>query len=362
MPFFSDWDLFDPEAAPRKKRPIRVDTPEVVNFPSSDGTPLRLTRYQGGSRGPVMLVHCIGVSSLMYSIDTIQTNLLEFLYENGFDVWLLDFRFSIDLPSHANQATMDDVATQDYPASVAKVRQLTGANTIQVVAHGVGSSTFTMAMLAGLEGVRSAVCSQVSTHLIVPLINRIKTGLYLSTVLSRVGFKSMTAYVDTTAGWKSKLYDRILTTYPIQAEERCDSPVCRRITSIYGALYKHDQLNEDTHHVLHEMFGKVNFTAMRQLSLITRKNHLVDARGKEKYLTNAEKLGVPIAFIHGSDNDCVLPESTETTVDLLRSVNGNDLYQRHEISGYGHVDCMFGKDASVDVFPHILDHLLATGA
>ena len=142
MGLHSDWNIFDPEAPPRQKRPLQVDPPDAFHFLAGDGTPLRLTRYQGGSKGPVILSHCIGVSSLMYATDTIETNLLEYLYAREFDVWLLDFRFSIELPASRNQATMDDVATQDYPAAVSKVRELAGADSVQVVAHGVGSSTF----------------------------------------------------------------------------------------------------------------------------------------------------------------------------------------------------------------------------
>jgi cholesterol oxidase len=103
-----------------------------------------------------MLVHCIGVSSTMYSLSTVRTNLLEFLFEAGYDVWLLDFRFSILLPDAARQHSFDEVATLDYPAAVAAVLAATGRPSLRVVAHGVGSSTLTMALLAGLAGVRAA--------------------------------------------------------------------------------------------------------------------------------------------------------------------------------------------------------------
>jgi len=356
----STWNIFNPDAPPRTRRPLRVDPPVVHEFPSLDGTMLRLTRYQGGSRGPVLLSHCIGVSSLMYATDTIEPNLLEYLYARQFDVWLLDFRFSIELPASRDQSTMDDVATRDYPAAVARVRELAGTPTVQVVAHGVGSSTFSMALLAGLEGVRSAVCSQVSTHLLVPTSNRIKTGLCLSEGLAALGLKHLTAYTDSRARWPSRLYDRSLALYPLPKEERCDSPVCRRITSIYGPLYEHDQLGAATHQALHELFGVVNIRALKQLSLITRKHHLVNAAGEEVYLPNVKRMGLPIAFIHGDENDCVLPVSTETTYDLVTQANGPGRYTRHLVPGYGHVDCIIGERAHRDVYPLIADHLEST--
>lgn len=112
---FLESELFDRKKLPRKKRSLRVEQPSICYFDSSDGVQLRLMRYQGGSKGPVLLSHCIGVSQRMYSTDTIETNLLEYLYENSFDVWLLDHRFSIELPAAYRQSTMDDVATKVLP-------------------------------------------------------------------------------------------------------------------------------------------------------------------------------------------------------------------------------------------------------
>lgn len=362
MSMRSGWDLFDPEAPLRPKRPLQVNPPDEFHFPSGDGTQLRLTRYQGGSKGPVILSHCIGVSSLMYATDTIKTNLLEYLYTHEFDVWLLDYRFSIELPASRNQATMDDVATLDYPAAVSQVRQLARADSVQVVAHGVGSSTFSMALLAGLSGVRAAVCSQVSTHLFVPAVNRFKTRLRVSSAIAAMGINHLNAYTDVHSGWKNRLYDRFLTIYPIPKGERCDNPVCRRITSIYGPLWKHDKLGAQTHHALYEMFGVVNVAALKQLALITRRSHLVNARGQDVYLPHLKRLNLPIAFIHGDENECVLPSSTETTYDLVTKANAKTHYSRHVIPQYGHVDCIIGEKAVQDVYPHILDHLEATNS
>src|SRR5438034_949822 len=81
--------------------------PELHSIVASDGVPLRLTRYRAGDRGPVLLVHGLGVSSRIFTVDTIATNLLEFLGSNGFDVWLLDCRVSIDLPSSTVPWTAD---------------------------------------------------------------------------------------------------------------------------------------------------------------------------------------------------------------------------------------------------------------
>jgi cholesterol oxidase len=351
---------FNPDAPPRKKRPLRAAAPEVYPFAAPDGVALRLTRYQGGNKGPVILSHGLGVSSLIYSTDVIETNLTEYLFAHGYDVWLLDFRNSIALPASAAQSSGDDIATKDYPAAVAKVRELTGARSVQMVVHCWGSTTFFMAMLAGLEGVRSAVASQIATHFVVPTMTKIKTGLHLPSFLDELGVKSLTAYVDTHADWRERLYDAALKLYPLALKEECNSPVCHRISFMYAPLYQHEQLNQLTHDTLHELFGIANIRSFEHIALLARTGHLVNFEGADVYLPHLDRLAIPIAFIHGAANQCFLPESTEKTYNLLRQTNGEKLYSRHVVPGYGHIDCIYGKNAVNDIFPLMLSHLEET--
>jgi cholesterol oxidase len=359
---FSGPAAFKPDAPPREKRALRVDAPQVHFFETTDRVPLRLTRYQGGTRGPVILSHGLGVSSLIFSIDTIETNLVEYLFAAGFDVWLLDYRASIGLPSSTSAFNCDDVAAQDYPAAVAKVLELSGAESAQMVVHSYGSITFLMSMLAGLKGVRSAVCSQGSAHIVSPVMTRIFSGLHVPSVLSALGVESLRAYADSHANWLNRLYDKALRLYPVDSDEYCNDPTCRRVTFIYGQLYEHGQLNTATHRALHELFGVTNMSALENLMVVARKGHLVNAAGDEVYLPNLERLRIPIAFIHGAEDGCLLPEGSKLTFDMLRERHGEELYSRHVIPGYGHMDCIFGKNAVKDVYPLILNHLQANGS
>ena len=351
---------FNPDAPPRKKRPLRAPAPELHVFNSIDGIPLLLTRYKGGTKGPVILSHGLGVSSKIFTIDTIDTNLTEFLVAHGFDVWLLDFRVSIDLPASYMESTADDVANYDYPAAIAKVKQETGAESVQMVVHCYGATTFFMSMLAGLQGVRSIVCSQIANDVIAVPMTQGKAALHLSNVLDRLGFPSLTAYTDTHADWKNRLFNDVLKLYPVEFKEHCDSSVCHRITFLYSLLYEHEQLNQTTHDALHEMFGIANIRALEHLSLLVRTKHLVDASGNEVYMGHLDRLKLPICFVHGAENQCFLPISTQMTYDALRAANGNQLYTRHVIPGYGHIDCIYGKNAAFDVYPYMLEHLQAT--
>ena len=331
------------------------------DFATEDSVNLRLTRYKGGDKGPVMLVHGLGVASSIFSTDTIPTNLVEYLCAHDYDVWLLDFRVSIDLPASADQCNGDQVAKYDFPAAVKTIQQVTGKDTVQAIVHCYGATTFFMSMLAGLEGIRSIVCSQIATNAVLPLSTTIKTGLHVPTVVESLGFDSMTAYTDTNESWLGKLYDKALEVNALtQAQGKCDSPVCHRVTFLYSSLYRHETLTDKLHDNLHELFGEANITTLKHLSEICRNKSPVSADGEDIYMPHLDRLNLPICFISGEMNECYLPESTEITYKMLSQKHGADQYSRHVVDGYGHIDCIFGRDAYKDVYPIMLAHLEKT--
>lgn len=355
----TEWDGVRPV---RKRRPLRVAAPELHTVTTDDGVELRLTRYRGGAKGPVVLSHGLGVSSLIFSMDTFETNLLEYVFAKGYDVWLLDYRASIDLPSSRSQFNADDVATKDYPAAVGKVLSETGADSVQMVAHCFGATTFSCAMLAGLQGVRSAVISQISTDIVGPIQSRLKAGLHLPEVLDAVDIDDLDADAERHHSWRARVFNAAARLAPAQDKQPCDSATCHRITFMYAPLYRHEQLNQATHDALHEMFGVANIESFEHLGLMLRKGHLVGASGDDRYMPHVDRMGIPISFVHGALNKCFLPESIEKTVARLSTANGANLYTRHQIPGYGHIDCIFGRDAARDVYPYVLKHLEETGA
>jgi cholesterol oxidase len=350
-------DYFNPDTPPRSKRPLRVCAPEFHFFKTEDGLTLRLTRYQGGSKGPVILSHGLGVASSLFSADTIDTNLLEYLFERQYDVWLLDYRASIDLAYASLQYSGDDVAKYDYPAAVDTVRNVTGRDTVQFVVHCWGATTWTMAMMSGLRHVRSAVVSQVSAYAVTGWLKEVEAALYLPETMDRLGIRDLTAYTDSHADLVNRLFDKAVQLMPAGAHQGCDNPVCHRITFLYGLLYQHQQLNQALHDNLHELFGVACIKSLSHLTTIIRAGHVVDAEGRDVYMPHLDRINVPTLFISGAENRCFKPVSTEKTYEALCKLNGPQLYKRHVVPGYGHIDCMFGKNAVQDVYPHILRHL-----
>jgi len=80
----------------------------------------------------------------------------------------------------------------------------------------------------------------------------------------------------------------------------------------------------------------------------------------EACVHDLDRMAFPIMLLHGENNHCFLPRSTEQTYEALRKRNNPALYTRHVIAGYGDTDCIIGKNAAQDVYPHILSHLEQT--
>jgi cholesterol oxidase len=357
--------FYDPKAPPRLKRALRAPAPQMFFFDTADGTTLRLTRYvdpANKNARPVLLIHGSGVSSRMFSTDLIATNLVEYLCAADYDVWLVDLRVSIEMPSVLVPTNVDKVAREDIPAAVAKIREVTGAANIQALGHCMGGLALSMSLLDGLEGVRSAVISQVSTNPVPGTLQRIKAGLHIPGIMKHLGVRDLTAYTQDDS-WPANLLDEALRLYPLDHDEGCGNPVCHRATFLYGLLYEHEQLNETLHSNLQELLGVHDVEVFRHLATMVRAGKVVDAEGNDVYLTGTggmkglEGMRMPIGFIHGEKNETYLPKSTELTFDMLVSRFPEQPYERHLIPGYGHIDCMFGKNASVDVYPLIRRYL-----
>ncbi|CAN0597433.1 unnamed protein product, partial [Ectocarpus sp. 12 AP-2014] len=127
---------------------------------------LKLTRYQGGKKGPVILAGGFGTKASAFATPTINDNLVQQLVRAEYDVWLFDYRGSGDIKASQHPFTLDDVATKDWPAAIDLVTERTGAKDVQALVHCVGSLSLFMAILAGEKRIRSIISSQLAAHAI----------------------------------------------------------------------------------------------------------------------------------------------------------------------------------------------------
>ncbi|HEY5058395.1 MAG TPA: alpha/beta fold hydrolase [Gaiellaceae bacterium] len=333
-----------PDAAPRKRRELRLDEPSVEYVTTDDGVRIRLTRFAGEGE-PVVLAHGLGTSSETFMLDTVETSLAEYLASNGHDVWLLDWRGSSALDGALREHTLDDVAQHDWPAAIAAIRAATGAPGVHVVAEGAGSLALHAALLNGLTGVASVVSLGVAPEIVAPNADKLGRGLRdVDGDLMREDKRGRVA-------------DKLLRFQRIEAEERCESAVCRRATYVYGLLYEHDQLSDTTHETIHELVGLPNKAAMDHLRTIAERGSLGVAEGE------LERLALPITYVHGAESAVFRPEGTERFVELLRGrFNGAGLHSATIVPDYGHLDLLIGKNAVADVYPAIHEHLARVAA
>ncbi|HZM29851.1 MAG TPA: GMC family oxidoreductase N-terminal domain-containing protein [Acidimicrobiales bacterium] len=316
---------------------------------------LRLVRYEGGRRGPVLLAAGFGMSATSFLVDTVETNLAEHLVERGYDVWLFDYRASIDLPSSHTQFTLDDIARTDWPAAVAEVRRVTGAAGVQAVGHCVGSVSLLMALGAGLGGVRSAVAMQFPLHPATSYLNQVKSALKVDRALKWLGQHKVSPL--TRVDVPNTALDLALRVVPMPMSERCDKALCRWINAIYGCTHTHAQLNDATHEQLDDMFGVGNLASFAHLGLIMQRRLAVDGAGRAAYTSHPERMRLPILLVQGEENYIFHPEGSSRTLRWLQNANDPTLYERAVLPGYAHLDALIGRDAATDVFPRISEHL-----
>jgi len=364
-------------------RALRAPVPTSVTIPLEPldgGFSIKLTRYQGGDRGPVILAPGFTVKASSFAIDTVETNLVEFLCANQYDVWLFDYRASPDSGSPIKAFNIDDIASVDWPTAVKHVLDATGAPSLQVMAHCVGSMSLLMALLKGMSGVRSVISSALTLNPVTNWLSYLKVDLDVvrlmeESSLFNEGFNIVPGQAGAIPGEKGAdaamldhKVDVAAWIIPPPEGEQCKNPVCRRIFSIFGPSYTHAQLNEATHNAMMEMFGLIAIPPFEQLSLIMQREQVVDAQGGDSYFAPEQlaRLALPISFITGALNRIFDPETIARTHQWLSAVNGPQHYDTHVFEDYAHMDMFIGRNAARDVFPHLLDrleqHALATSA
>jgi len=332
----------------------------VVPFEAGDGQPLDLLHVTGRHapvRGPVLLVHGAGVRADIFR-PPLRTTLVDTLVDNGWDVWLENWRASIDhVPC---RWTLDQAAVHDHPHAVRKVLEQTGADTLQAVVHCQGSTSFAMAAAAGLlPEVTTVVSNAVSLHPVIPRFSHFKINV-MAPLVAR-----LTPYMSPAWGLAAPHAPaKAMVAFVRLAHHECDNTVCRMVSFTYGtgfpALWSHENLDDETHEWIKREFAAVPFTFFAQMARCVERGHLVSVDGLPElpgsFVAQAPKTEARFVFLAGIDNRCFLAESQERTFRFFDSVQPNR-HALHLLPGYGHLDVFLGRRAARDVFPIILEEL-----
>lgn len=334
----------------------------VIPFMADDGVPLTLVHVTNPllgapPRGPVLLVHGAGVRAEVFRPPLPRT-LVDALLDDGWDVWMLNWRASIDLKPVP--WTLDEAAAYDYPAAVRQVLQASGEQSLAAFVHCQGSTSFTMAAVAGLlPEVRTVVTNAVSLHVVLPPFSKIKLTRVLPVV------SAFTPSLSPRWGYKSYGYfSRIVRAGVKATHGECENLVCRMVSFTYGsgrpALWSHANLDEATHQWITGEFAGAPLTFFHQMARCAVAGHLVPT-GKvpllpDSFVARAPQTDARFVFLAGQNNRSFLPESQQRSFDFFAGHRlGRDAF--HLIPGYGHLDVIFGKNAWRDTYPLILKEL-----
>jgi cholesterol oxidase len=332
-----------------ERRQIDFPPLERIDFAAHDGQQLCLHHTSGGSRGPLIITPGTAMTALTYCVDSVPKNIVEYLVEKGFDVWLMDWRTSPILEAHRHPYTLDDVAQFDWPAAIAKVRALTGRRSVSVLAHCLSSPTFLLSLVRGYverDSISAFVASQVALHLRFTKAGATKIRLRLDRLLPSYDMiHQRPADVRFRIGdMAASFLARIMPT-----SFECDNGACYRHVATFGELALHSRLNPSTHAIMGDLIPQCLAGFLKDVAIWSRRDSVLS----NEDFNHLDRLRLPIHFISGSENRMFVPQSTEDSYGLLCERNGESNYQRTVYPDFGHLDCYFGKGAEETIWPDI---------
>lgn len=338
-------------AAPARSRFIE----RTVPFTAGDGLACNLVnvRPEAPTKGPVLLVHGAGVRADIFRAP-VEENVVTYLAARGYDVWLENWRASIDLP--LTQWTLDKAARYDHPRAVETIVAETGAETFPAVIHCQGSTSFMLSAVAGLvPQVHTVVSNAVSLHPVVPAWSRFKLQFMLPVLrtVTPVLNPAWDAETPSRAG-------RALFRAADIMHRECDNPVCKQVSFYYGAgfpaLWEHENLDGATHEWLRHEFAACPMSFYQQMARGVRAGHIVPEEPgpdiPEDITARPPSTDARFVFLCGELNRCFLPESQlRTHAWFERHAPGR--HEVHVIPRYSHLDVFMGHRAARDTFPLI---------
>ncbi|WP_163713838.1 alpha/beta hydrolase [Mangrovibacterium lignilyticum] len=331
---------------------------ETIDFITADGITCNLKHLiQKGSspKGPVLLVHGAGVRANIFNAPT-QKNIIEVLAEDGYDVWLENWRASIDLkPRPWN---LDEAALNDHPAAVRKIVELTGCQEMKAIIHCQGSTSFMISAVLGLvPQVKTIISNAVSLHPVVPNFSVFKLNVILPVV------KLITDDLNPAWGLKAiDLKSRLFRLLVRLTHWEKDTFVGKFVSFTYGAgfpaLWRLENLDRKTMDWIQYEFASVPTKFFDQIRKCVHRGVLVpaDSASGKTYADEEPKTDARFIFFGGEYNLCFKPQSQANSFNYFNQITPG----RHKfylIKGYSHLDIFLGKNAHEDIFPLMLKEL-----
>ena len=330
---------------------------EIIEFETADGFRCNLKHPVGqqATKRPVLLVHGAGVRGNIFNPPT-SKNLIQCLMEEGYDVWIENWRGSIEFPP--NEWDLDQVALNDHPAAVKKVVELTGSEDIMAIIHCQGSTSFMISVMLGLvPEVKTIISNAVSLHPIVPKYSLFKLWGYIPLV------NGFFTYLNPQWGLHAPDTKSKMLKLVVQAtHHEKDTLVGKFVSFIYGAgfpaLWRLENLDEETMDWIQHEFAAVPLSFFHHIRKCVAQGKLVpvETDPEREYVPEHIEALPRVILFAGAKNKCFLPGSQQKTFEYFEKAEPGK-HSLYILNDYSHLDIFFGKNAHIDVFPLMIKEL-----
>src|SRR5436190_72960 len=165
----------------------------------------------------------------------------------------------------------------------------------------------------------------------------------------------------TGAPW---LLPKAISAWVRLTHHECNNMVCKLASYTYGTgeptLWRHENLNAETHEWLRDEFARVPLTFFEQILRCVETGNLVAVGDRPElpadFAAEPPRTKARFAFFAGELNACFTAESqVRTHAWFERHDPGR--HTVHVLPSYGHLDVFMGAHAAHDVFPTMLEEL-----
>jgi hypothetical protein len=393
------WHLRVPDAPPEgapQRLPGAVNglpAPEITEIelePAPRAAPLRavvrLTRYRGrppadgqALKPPLVFIHGYSASGTSFAHNAIRHNAARHFWESGRDVWVLDLRTSVGMPTAREPWAFEDAAWADIPVAINHIALQVGRERgqrrtpVDVFAHCIGAVMLSMALLSHTNALPAGPDLPKRYP---PELRRLRRNIR-KLVLSQKGFaveytdaNVLRAYLlnffkaALSGGYsfrppvvpraRDQFFDGFLNTLPYPSSEwQREHPWWRRVPwgttrrrmdALYERTFNIERMPREVLERIDDFFGPLNLDTVAQVIHMAREGRATDRSGRpvpEPDRRHWPKTGT--LLLSAQDNGMVNPHTSLTMLAMLSGA-GVPGVRRALLDG-GHQDVLIGKPA-----------------
>jgi cholesterol oxidase len=362
------------------KSPIPVTT--------ADGCQLVLRNHPGPRGSAVLLLHGASAGSDTFRIGEGKPSLVDYLVDEQFDVWTLDWRASMNCAKEIfcrnpkTSFTIDAAATHDVPAAIATMRGKGVEGTIALVGHCMGGAIVAQGIAVGAIAAAD-VENVVLTALGLFYKNAPDDVLKAEDQSLEQILSSGQHLLHPTLRWDPAVcthnpgpgdWDPLLQgPYEVWLDtplpHNCDNALCHRLSYMFGMPFVPGKIPTIHKEHLPHQFGYIPVQFLLHCCQNLRRGYAAPfvANNSGATLPRDDRYLKPEAFrerritlITGDVNSLWHRDSIDTMYEWLRRGTPADqprALRKHVIPGFGHQDLHWAGDAPRVVFPLIRDGL-----